>query len=164
MLRRKKWMAGCSYASQYAEHWLESRKCSVCCHLSTTSITFHLQSCTNYNSGWRGSMLGKGRGGLHQITVCTAVSSSVTQVTIIFRWVFFFCLFFKIYFWQRWVLVAGLGPSLVAASGGHSPLWCLGFSLRWPLLPQSTASRRAGLSSRGTQALECRLSSFVTWA
>ena len=36
------------------------------------------------------------------------------------------------------------GFSLVAASGGHSSSWCAGLSLSWPLLLQSTGSRRAG--------------------
>ena len=56
--------------------------------------------------------------------------------------------------------------SLVAASGGYSPLWCAGFSLRRLLLLQSTDSRCVGFSSCGmwaascvSQALEHRLSS-----
>ena len=50
--------------------------------------------------------------------------------------------FFKfIYFWLRWVFVAVCGLSLVTASGGHSSLWCAGFS------------------SCGSRALERRLSS-----
>ena len=36
------------------------------------------------------------------------------------------------------------GLSLVAASGGHSSLRCMGLSLSWPLLLRSTGSRRAG--------------------
>ena len=36
------------------------------------------------------------------------------------------------------------GLSLVAASGGHSSLQCVGLSLSWPLLLRSTGSRRAG--------------------
>ena len=36
------------------------------------------------------------------------------------------------------------GLSLVAASGGHSSPWCVGHSLSWPLLLQSTGFRRAG--------------------
>ena len=36
----------------------------------------------------------------------------------------------------------GLSP--VAASGGHSSSRCAGLSLSWPLLLQSTGSRRAG--------------------
>ena len=36
------------------------------------------------------------------------------------------------------------GLSLVAASGGHSSLWCAGLSLSRPLLLRSTGSRRAG--------------------
>ena len=45
-----------------------------------------------------------------------------------------------------------VGFSLVAASGGHSLLWCAGFSLRWLLLLRSTGSRRAGFSSRSMRA------------
>ena len=47
-----------------------------------------------------------------------------------------------IYFWLRWVFVAALGPSLVAASGGHSLLRCAG--LQWLLLLRSMGSRHAG--------------------
>ena len=36
------------------------------------------------------------------------------------------------------------GPSLVAASGGHSSSRCAGLSLSRPLLLRSTGSRRAG--------------------
>ena len=57
-----------------------------------------------------------------------------------------------VYFWLRWVFVAARGLSLVAASGGYSSLRCAGFSLRWLLLLQSTGSRHAGFSSRGTWA------------
>ena len=64
-----------------------------------------------------------------------------------------------IYFWLSWVFVAARGLSLVVASGGYSSLWCVGFSLRWLLLLWSTGSRHAGFSSRGSRALECRLSS-----
>ena len=39
-------------------------------------------------------------------------------------------------------LCAGL--PLVAASGGHSSLRCVGLSLSWPLLLRSAGSRRAG--------------------
>ena len=56
------------------------------------------------------------------------------------------------------------GLSLVAASGGYSSLWCTGFSLQWLLLLRSLGSKRAGFSSCGTRALECRLSSCGTWA
>ena len=42
---------------------------------------------------------------------------------------------------------------------GYFSLRCEGFSLRWLLLLQNTGSRCTGLSSRGTWALECRLSS-----
>ena len=42
--------------------------------------------------------------------------------------------------------------SPVAASGGHSPLWCTSLSLRWPLPLRSPGSRRAGLSNCGARA------------
>ena len=76
-----------------------------------------------------------------------------------------------------WVFVAACGLSLVAASGGYSSLQCAGFSLWWLLLLQSSGSRHAGfsscgeqpsvvvargLSSCGSRALECRLSSCGT--
>ena len=58
---------------------------------------------------------------------------------------FFFHLFILfIYFWLCWVFVAAYGFSLVAASMGYSLLWCVGFSLQWLLLLQSTGSRLAG--------------------
>ena len=66
---------------------------------------------------------------------------------------FFFNLFILfIYLWLRWVFVAACGLSLVAASRGHSSLWCVGFSLQWLLLLWSTGSRHTGFSSCGTQA------------
>ena len=43
-----------------------------------------------------------------------------------------------------WVFVSVLGPSLVAASGGHSSSRCAGLSLSRPLLLRSTGSRHAG--------------------
>ena len=73
--------------------------------------------------------------------------------------------FFKIYlpiFWLCWVFVAAHRLSLVAASRGCSLLRCVGFSLQWLLLLQSTGSRRAGFSSCGSWALERRLSSCGT--
>ena len=56
-------------------------------------------------------------------------------------------------------LLLRAGFSLVAASGGYSSLRCAGFSLRWLLLLRSTGSRCVGFSSRGSRALEHRLSS-----
>ena len=57
-----------------------------------------------------------------------------------------------IYLWLCWVFLAACGLSLVAASGGYSSLRCVGFSLRWLLLFQSTGSRHVGFSSCGTWA------------
>ena len=48
------------------------------------------------------------------------------------------------YSWLPWVFVAARGLSPVAASRGHSSLWCAGLSLQWLLLLRSTGSRRAG--------------------
>ena len=73
--------------------------------------------------------------------------------------VFFFKFIYFIYFWLFWVFVAVRGLSLVVASGGHSSLRFMGFSLRWPLLLRSTGSRRTGFRSCGSRALERRLSS-----
>ena len=54
---------------------------------------------------------------------------------------FFVFLFFKIinlfiYFWLHSVFTAMCRVSLVAASGGYSSLWCVGFSLRWLLFAE----------------------------
>ena len=70
-----------------------------------------------------------------------------------------FVLFYFFNFWLHWVFVAAHGLSLVAASRGHSSLWCAGPSLQWPLPLQSTGSRHVGLSSCGSQAPVHRLSS-----
>ena len=86
---------------------------------------------------------------------------------------FFKFIFYLIYFWLRWVFVAGRRLSLVAASGGYSSLRCAGFSLRCAgfSLLRSTGSGHVGsavvargLSSCGSQALERRLSSCGAWA
>ena len=57
---------------------------------------------------------------------------------------FFFLIYLFIYFWLCWVFVSVRGLSLVAESGGHSSLRCVGLSLSRPLLLWSTGSRRAG--------------------
>ena len=60
---------------------------------------------------------------------------------------FFIMPFFKnlfIYFCLCQVFVSVRGLSLVAASGDHSSSRCVGLSLSWPLLLQSTGSRHAG--------------------
>ena len=67
-----------------------------------------------------------------------------------------------IYFWLRWVLVVVRRLSLAAASVSYSSLQCMGFSLQWLLLLQSTGSRC--FSSCGMWALEHRLSSCGTRA
>ena len=69
-----------------------------------------------------------------------------------------------IYFWLCCIFVAAHRLSLVAASGGYSLLWCMGFSLWWLLLLWIMSSSHAGFSSCGSQALEHRLSSCGAWA
>ena len=51
-----------------------------------------------------------------------------------------------------WVFLATHRLSLAVVSGGYSLLPCVGFSLQWLLLLQSTGSRSRGLSSYSTQA------------
>ena len=64
---------------------------------------------------------------------------------VFFKWkLLSFFLSFFLYFWLCWVFVSVRGLSLVAASGGHSSLWCTGLSLSRPLLLRNTSSRRAG--------------------
>ena len=58
--------------------------------------------------------------------------------------IFFLILFIYLYFWLCWVFVSVWGPSLVAASGGHSSSRCAGLSPSRPLPLRSTGSRRAG--------------------
>ena len=75
---------------------------------------------------------------------------------------FYFFFIYLFIFWLRWVFVAAGGLSLVAASGGYSPLQHADFSLWWLLLLQSVGSRHAGFSSCGLWAsvvVSCRLSS-----
>ena len=84
----------------------------------------------------------------------------------------FFGLFLNfIYFWLHWVFAAVHGLSLVAVSGGYSSLRCAGshcgdFSCCGAWAPGTWASVvvARGLSSCGSRALECRLSSCGTRA
>ena len=71
-----------------------------------------------------------------------------------FAQIFFFLnkVIYFIYFWLPWVFVAARGLSLFVASGCYSSLWCVGFSLWWLLLLQSTGCRCVGFSSCGTWA------------
>ena len=73
----------------------------------------------------------------------------VTGAEFIFIFYKFIYLFI---YWLLWVFVAAHGLSLIALSGGYSSLRCMGFSLWWLLLLQSTGSRRVGFSSCGTWA------------
>ena len=71
------------------------------------------------------------------------VVAQLTDAVFIFV-VVLFCYSFFFLFWLHWVFVSVRGLPLVAASGGHSSSRCAGLSLSWPLLLQSTDSRRAG--------------------
>ena len=72
----------------------------------------------------------------------------------------YMCLYFTIFlphslfsfFWLHWVSFAARGLSLVVVSGGYSSLRCMGFSLQWLLLLQSTATRHVGFNSCSTRA------------
>ena len=64
-------------------------------------------------------------------------------------------MYIQIYRLQQ-VFIAACGLSLVAASGGYSSLWCIGFSLQWLFL-QSTDSRCMGFSSCSTWAQQLQL-------
>ena len=70
---------------------------------------------------------------MHQIYLCQ-------ETPIDFHLMVFFFFFFLVC--CVFVSVQGLSP--VAATGGRSSSWCAGLSLSWPLLLQSTGSRRAG--------------------
>ena len=63
-----------------------------------------------------------------------------------------FSIYEFIYFGLQCIFIALPGLSLVSASGGYSLLWCMGFSLGWLLLGQSTVSGCTGFSSCETQA------------
>ena len=80
-------------------------------------------------------------------------------IFITYLYFLFLKILFIYFFWLRWVFVAAHGLSLVVASGGYLSLQCASFSLQWPLLLQSTGSRRMGFTSCGSRALERGLSS-----
>ena len=62
-----------------------------------------------------------------------------------FKGIPLFLLFIYLFiYWLCWVFASVQGPSLVAASGGHSSSRCTGPSPSRLLLLRSTSSRRAG--------------------
>ena len=90
-----------------------------------------------------------------------------------FKQVTFLCRFLKFNsFFKKFIylFLAALGLRCCARAfsscgkQGLLFLQCVGFSLRWLLLLQSTGSRLMGFNSCGSQALECRLSSCGTQA
>ena len=110
---------------------------------------------------------------IEQSSLCYTVGPCWLSIFVLFLFIYLFAYLF-IYFWLCWVFTAAHGVSLVVVSGSYSLLWCVGFSLRWLLLLQSTDSRHAdfsscstrasvvaahGLSSCSLRALECRLRS-----
>ena len=68
------------------------------------------------------------------------ISSLLPRITFFFSFNVFILFFGCI---GSLLLCAGFSP--VAANGGYPSVWCMGFSLRWLLLLQSTSSRRCGL-------------------
>ena len=85
--------------------------------------------------------------GIYHLPQPTWTSSSIFPVTFFFFFLgipFIFIIYLFIYLWLCWVFVSVLGPSLVAASGGHSSSRCAGLSPSRPLLLRSTGSRCAG--------------------
>ena len=99
--------------------------------------------CTQSRRGvWR-----RGGGGGPSVGQCRRVFQVGGPSEESFSFLFVFLkkfIYLFIYFWLCWVLVSVRGLSLVAASGGHSSLRCVGLSLSRPLLPRGTGSRRAG--------------------
>ena len=79
-------------------------------------------------------------------------------LTLIF---FPFFFFFLIYFWLHWVFITFAWLSLVVAVWGYSLLHCVGFSLQWLLLLQSTGCRHTGFSSRLMQTQELRFAGSI---
>ena len=61
-----------------------------------------------------------------------------------FKLCIYLFIYLFIYLWLCWVFVSVRGLSLVAASGGHSSLRCVGLSVSRPLQLRSTGSRCAG--------------------
>ena len=99
-----------------------------------------------------------------QINMLKSCTSSILECGCIWRQGLFKNFYLFIYFWLCWVFIAAHRLSLVATSGCYTSLQCVGFSLWWLLLLQSTGSRCVGFSSCGLQALACRLSSCGTRA
>ena len=89
--------------------------------------------------------------------LCCAKAFKLNSVSFVYFYLYFlyfrrrikkYCcdlfIYLFIYLWLCWVFVSVRGLSLVGASGGHSSSRCMGLSLSWPLLLQSTGSRCAG--------------------
>ena len=79
-----------------------------------------------------------------RIQVCCGFQSDFLKINLFILFIF--------YFWLCCIFVAACGLSLVAVSGGYSSSRCVGFSLWWLLLLQSTGSRHAGFNSCGRWA------------
>ena len=75
--------------------------------------------------------------------VCSS-ALSIFFFKLLYLFMYLFIYLFIYLFWLCWVFVSVRGLSLVAASGGHSSLWCAGLSLSQPLPLRGTGSRRAG--------------------
>ena len=77
-----------------------------------------------------------------EATSCVMSATKKNMNSSIFKK--FIYLFIYLFLRLCWVFVSVRGLSLVAASGVYSSSRCAGLSLSWPLLLQSTGSRRAG--------------------
>ena len=66
-------------------------------------------------------------------------------------WLFYYYYYYLIFIYFLGLHCCARAP-LVAASGGYSSLWCVGFSLWWLLLLQNMGSRHASFSSCGMRA------------
>ena len=117
---------------------------------SQLEIVFSFSPLSLYSSWlWCCAML-KGFHQVHQSHLGSAMSNWKLTILVVFSFLRLIYLLFLAVLGLRccvWTCCS-------CSEWGYSPLWCLGFSLRWPLLLWSTGSRRAGFSSCGSRALE----------
>ena len=110
-------------------------------------------TCSRFTAGRHYGNSNNNSRALHS-TYVPGTALSILYPSVLQQPYFFFnkFIYLFIYFWLCWVFVAVRGLSLVAVSGSYSSLQCMGFSLQWLLLLQSTGSRHTGFSSCGTRA------------
>ena len=104
---------------------------------------------------------------LFRLNYAIQFNKELSSVFFYYKFIYLF-----IYLWRNWVFIAECGLSLGAASRGYSSLWCVDFShccgfsccRAWALGTLASVVVARGLSSCGSRALECRLSSCGAWA